>query len=131
LQAQGIAEHPYAACDGALERIAKRLRRYKRRLRDHHKNDTTHLPAAQYILAGNSEGEGDHEERDSGQPVVIAELATTIPTLTVGEAVMRMDLAELPAMMFCNRAHGGLNVVYRREDGNIGWIDPQGNHSTP
>jgi ribosome hibernation promoting factor len=127
LQAQGIAEQPYAACDGAIERIAKRLRRYKRRLRDHHRIDSAGRPAAQYILAGEPDGEDEHDERSLGQPVVIAELATTIPNLTVGEAVMRMDLAELPAMMFQNRAHGGLNVVYRREDGNIGWIDPQGN----
>jgi hypothetical protein len=59
-----------------------------------------------------------------GQPAIIAELPTEITTLSVSEAVMRMDLADAPALMFRNRAHGGLNVVYRRPDGNIGWIDP-------
>ena len=56
-------------------------------------------------------------------------MTTEIPTLTVGEAVMRMDLAEHPAMMFRNKAHGGLNMLYRRSDGTIGWVDPRGNQS--
>ena len=56
---------------------------------------------------------------------MIAEMQTEIPTLTVGEAVMRLDLSNLKAMMFLNRAHGGLNMVYRRNDGNIGWVDPR------
>ncbi len=59
--------------------------------------------------------------------MVIAEMTTEIESLTVGAAVMRMDLADLPALMFRNSAHGGLNVVYRRTDGHIGWIDPEGN----
>ena len=63
------------------------------------------------------------------QPVIIAEMQTEIETLTVSEAVMRMDLANLPALMFRNRAHGALNMVYLRRDGNIGWIDPQENKS--
>ena len=62
------------------------------------------------------------------QPTIVAELPTEIATLTVGEAVMRMDLADIPAMMFRNRAHGRLNVVYRRPDGNVGWIDPADAH---
>ena len=61
-----------------------------------------------------------------GQPVIIADIETHIETLTVGEAVMRMDLANLPAMLFRNRAHGDFNMVYVRPDGNIGWIDPRG-----
>ena len=60
------------------------------------------------------------------EPAVVAELETEVPTLTVGDAVMRMDLANLPAMMFRNPAHGGLNMIYRRPDGNIGWVDPRG-----
>ena len=66
-------------------------------------------------------------ESADGQPVIIADMETRIDTLTVGEAVMRMDLANLPAMMFRNRAHGGLNMIFVRQDGNIGWIDPRGN----
>ena len=106
-----------------LERIAKQLRRYKRRLTDHHKGRTVEEPilASQYIMAPESEEE---ELPPEGQPAIIAELPTEIITLSVSEAVMRMDLADAPALMFRNRAHGGLNVVYRRPDGNIGWIDP-------
>ena len=127
IQLQGHAEagDAYAAFDAACEHIAKRLRRHKRRLRDHRKTGgkgETEV-VSQYILAGDEEtesgGEGDN-------PVVIAELETEIETLTVSEAVMRMDLADSAAVMFRNRGHGGLNMVYRRNDGNVGWIDPQG-----
>ena len=61
---------------------------------------------------------------DATAPVVIAEMSTELPRLTVGEAVMRMDLADAPVLLFRNRSHGQLNVVYRRGDGNVGWIDP-------
>ena len=127
---QGHAEtaDPYTAFDDALERIAKRMRRYKRRLRDHRRSaeSAAIIEAQQYVLAG---GEDDEEEIVSadGQPAVIAEMTTPIETMTVADAVMRLDLANLPALMFQNSAHGGLNVVYRRNDGNVGWIDPQGN----
>ena len=60
-------------------------------------------------------------------PIVIAEMTTPIPSLTVSQAVMRMDLADLPAILFRNSSHSGLNLVYRRPDGNIGWVDPRGN----
>lgn len=123
IQGHAAADDAYAAFDSALERIAKQLRRYKRRLNDHHKrrlSDET-IPAQQYVIAA----ESDEEELPAeGQPAIIAELATEIETLSVGEAVMRMDLADVPALMFRNRAHGAMNVVYRRRDGNIGWIDP-------
>ncbi|HLI10912.1 MAG TPA: ribosome-associated translation inhibitor RaiA [Alphaproteobacteria bacterium] len=127
VQAHAEADQPYPAFDSAAERIGKRLRRYKRRLRDHHKQlgqAMAETDARQYILA--AEGERDEELKDGDKPVIIAELTTPIHTMTVGEAVMRLDLAELPAMMFRNSAHGGLNMVYRRPDGNIGWIDPRG-----
>ncbi len=128
LQAQGEAAEPYPAFDTAAERLAKRLRRYKRRLRDHHKDTgpaPESLPAQQYILAGGAEEQAAEDEIDGG-PAVVAEMATEIPSLTVSEAVMRMDLAELPALMFRNSSHSGLNMIYRRPDGNIGWIDPRG-----
>lgn len=117
------ADDAYAAFDGALERIRKQLRRYKRRLSNHHKGRAgEEVLLAQYsIIAPEHEDEEVHED---AQPAIIAELPAEIATLTVGEAVMRMDLADVPAMMFRNRANGGLNVVYRRPDGNIGWIDP-------
>ena len=87
------------------------------------------LPAQQYILAGEGPDDSEEESSTDGQPAVVAEMTTEIPTLTVSEAVMRMDLGNLPAMMFRNSAHGGLNMIYQRSDGNIGWIDPRGNRS--
>ena len=118
------AHDPYVAFDGALERVATQLRRYKRRLSNHHnkaKVSEDMLPAQQYVL----QSETEEEPAEDAQPVVIAEMQTEIATLTVGEAVMRMDLGELPALMFRNHAHSRLNVIYRRADGNIGWIDPE------
>jgi ribosomal subunit interface protein len=124
MQGGAAADDIHAAFDSALERIAKQLRRYKRRLNDHHKGRGEEtITASQYVLAPESE---DQEVPADGQPAVIAEMAAEIDTITVSEAVMRMDLADSPVMMFRNRAHGGLNVVYRRSDGNIGWIDPRG-----
>jgi ribosomal subunit interface protein len=132
LEAHGEADQPYPAFDAAADRLSKRLRRHKQRLRDHHKEDPGEqesLPAQQYILSGEA-GENGEWEHQEDQPVVVAEMTTDIPTLTVSEAVMRMDLSDQPAMMFRNRAHGGLNLVYRRNDGNIGWIDPRGNRGS-
>ena len=132
LEAHGEADQPYPAFDAAADRLSKRLRRHKQRLRDHHKEDPGEqesLPAQQYILSGEA-GENGEWEHQEDQPVVVAEMTTDIPILTVSEAVMRMDLSDQPAMMFRNRAHGGLNLVYRRNDGNIGWIDPRGNRGS-
>ncbi len=129
VQAQGDAEEPYPAFDTAAEHLAKRLRRYKSRLRDHHKDSgpkAETLLAQQYILAGDDEEESA-EDVGQGQLAVVAEMTTEIPSLTVSEAVMRMDLADQPALMFRNSSHSGLNMIYRRADGNIGWIDPRGN----
>ena len=136
LQASGQADQVYPAYDMAAERLSKRLRRYKRRLRDHHKamQEAEVMEAQQYILAAQPEAgveETDEEAAASEEtPMVIAEMAAEIPSLTVSEAVMRLDLAEAPALLFRNRAHGGLNMLYRREDGNIGWVDPKGNEET-
>ena len=127
VQSHGATGDAYSAFDEAAEHLAKRLRRYKRRLRDHHHqrpDQADTLLAQQYVLAG-EDSESESEERD--EPMIIAEMETGIETLSVGEAVMRMDLANLSAMMFRNRAHGGLNMVYLRGDGNIGWVDPRGN----
>ncbi len=127
VQSHGATGDAYSAFDEAAEHLAKRLRRYKRRLRDHHHrrpDEAEILTAQQYILAG-EDIESESEEKD--EPMVIAEMETGIETLSVGEAVMRMELANLPSMMFRNRAHGGLNMVYHRGDGHIGWVDPRGN----
>jgi ribosomal subunit interface protein len=127
LQAEGEADNANAAYDSAAETLAKRLRRYKRRLRDHHRAATESVRAQAYILAPDADetDEDTHHANGADQPVVVAEMQTDIPTLTVGEAVMRLDLANSQAMMFLNRAHGGLNMVYRRNDGHIGWVDPR------
>jgi len=128
------ADDPYIAFNGAAEHIAKRLRRHKRRLRDHHADApriVESFMAQQYILSHDEvpadDEAGSAGAADGGDAVVIAELETAVETLTVEEAVMRMDLEDAPALMFRNAAHGGLNMIYRRADGNIGWLDPRGN----
>lgn len=129
LQSSGEAGEAYSAFDQAADRVGKRLRRYKRRLKDHHKETSLAdaLPADSYVLEGASEsGAADAEEEAPDQPIVIAEMKTQVESLRVDQAVMRLDLADLPALMFRNPAHGGLNMVYRRPDGNIGWVDPKG-----
>lgn len=124
--AKGHAPEIYAAFEACRERLDKQLRRYKRRLRDHHRDRTAPVEfdgGSSYILAPTD----DHEESDTAtlQPIVIAEMETKIPSITVGEAVMQMELAGQKMLVFRNEGHGGVNVVYRRDDGNIGWIDPR------
>ncbi len=126
------ADHadPYASFDSTLERVEKQLRRYKRRLKSHHGKERYQaklaFAAQSYVLAPEPEDERPEEEtQDDWQPMIIAESSADIPDCSVGEAVMRMDLANLPAMMFQNSKTKELNVVYRRPDGNIGWIDPR------
>lgn len=125
VHAEESADQAYAAFDQAVDHLTKRMRRYKRRLRDHHRAETQSFRASQYILAPEAEEAAEPAVNGNEAPAVIAEMQTEIPTLTVGEAVMRLDLSNLKAMMFLNRAHGGLNMVYRRNDGNIGWVDPR------
>ena len=124
--AKAHATEIYAAFDKALEKMDKQLRRYKRRLKDHHRDRSAPVEfadAPSYILAGSQEG--DEAEPADLQPVIVAEMETRIPSLSAGEAVMQMELAQSPVLVFRNERHGGLNVVYRRDDGNIGWIDPR------
>jgi ribosomal subunit interface protein len=125
-QASGHAPEIYAAFEMCRERMDKQLRRYKRRLRDHHRDRTSPVEfdaSPAYILAA-SDDPGDAEP-ETLAPVVIAEMETRIPSITVGEAVMQMELAGQKMLVFRNEGHGGVNVVYRRDDGNIGWIDPR------
>ncbi len=124
-QATGQAGEIYAAFEGARDRLEKQLRRYRRRLKDHHRargNPVEFAGASSYIVATSEDD--DAEEPDTLQPVIIAEMETRVPVLSAGEAVMQMELAEAPVLVFRNERHGGINVVYRRKDGNIGWIDP-------
>ena len=126
VQCHGESADAYAAFEEAAERLEKQLRRYKRRLRQHHKKsrDSEEVleEATDYVLAA---GRDEDEAADGDtQPLVIAEMRTSIPQLSVSEAVMRLDLADLPVLLFRNSVHGNLSLVYRRRDGNVGWIDP-------
>ena len=130
LQVQGQAEADdiYAAFNHANERVAKRLRRNKRKLRDHRREDSgAPLPAQAYILKSADDTEDDETPAENGAdaPLVIAEMASEVATLTVSQAVLRLDLSEEPALLFRNSAHGGINLVYRRSDGNLGWVEPK------
>lgn len=128
LRGEGEAADAHAAFDDAAEHIAKRLRRYRRRVNEHARDTANRdrpQAARQYILQQEDTAEG--EPGDGGRiayATVIAEARADIATLSVSEAVMRMDLADQQVMMFRNSASGELNVVYRRSDGHIGWIDP-------
>lgn len=115
-----------------MTKLEKRVRRYKRRLRNHHAEHKNPLPAeeaAAYVLAPlqeDDEAGTDAEAKVNGDagPLVIAETTVPVRTMTVSMAVMQLEFEELPALMFRNAAHGGLNLVYRRADGNVGWVDP-------
>ena len=123
--AKAHATEIYASFEACCEKMEKQLRRYKRRLKDHHKDRSEPVElfgASSYILA--SEEQAEDAEPDTLQPIIVAEMETKIPSLSVGEAVMQMELAGAPVLVFRNEGKDGLNVVYRREDGNIGWIDP-------
>ena len=132
IMGDAIENDIYLAFDVAAAKVAKQLRRYKNRLRSHHRRieespESEVLKARAYVLAT----EGDYEDKEETDheahaPLIIAEMTSDsrIETLSVSEAVMRMDLAHQSFMLFRNAKHGGLNVVYRRNDGNIGWVDP-------
>ncbi|MBI3435859.1 MAG: ribosome-associated translation inhibitor RaiA [Proteobacteria bacterium] len=128
LHTDGMAGDAYASADQAALRIEKRLRRYKHRLKDH--------SAARARRAGNGAAAGapsyviaapDHdseEEVTAFNPVIVAESTTTLETLSVSEAVMELDMTGAPVVLFRHAANGRVNIVYRRGDGNVGWIDP-------
>ncbi|MBL9056112.1 MAG: ribosome-associated translation inhibitor RaiA [Rhodobacteraceae bacterium] len=125
-QAKGHATEIYAAFESCREKMDKQLRRYKRRLRNHHRDRPQPVEfgaGASYILAPTEEP--DEADTEALQPVVVAEMETKIPSITVGEAVMQLELGGQRMLVFRNEGHGGVNVVYRRDDGNIGWIDPR------
>jgi len=125
-QATGKATEIYAAFDASSEKMDKQLRRYKRRLKDHHRDRVQPVElsdAGSYILESREETEG--AEHDDATPIIIAEMESKIPSLSVGEAVMQMEIASAPVLVFRNEKNNEVNVVYRREDGNIGWVDPK------
>lgn len=129
VQASDTAVKPYPAFDAASGKLTRQLRKYKSKLREHHQREAqaTVEMARKVILEGafHDDAASDSAEQ-AADHVVIAEMETRIDTLTPADAVMRMDLGNLPAVMFRNPTHGGLNMVYRRPDGNVGWVDPRG-----
>jgi ribosomal subunit interface protein len=132
LRGEGEAADAHSAFDDAAEHIAKRLRRYRRRVNEHARdiaNRERPEAARQYILRQEEPTEGrpsDGGPHNAAYATVIAEAPAEIALLSVSDAVMRMDLADASVLMFRNSASGELNVIYRRSDGNIGWIDPSG-----
>jgi ribosomal subunit interface protein len=133
VRGEGLGHDAHRAFEEAAEHVAKRLRRYRRRMNEHARSlaeerEAMVEPARQAVLPPEPEEEEapPPPEPTEGGAAVIAEQPTEIARLTVREAVMRMDLAHQPVLMFRNKGTGRLNVVYRRDDGNIGWIDPVG-----
>lgn len=129
--ADAVEKDPYVAFDTASEKAAKQIRRYKRKIRDHHEREEQSpeveiMKARKYILAAAPEQDDAPEASDS-EPAIIAEMNKDVMTLSVSDAVMHMDLTDEQAFVFRNRSNGNINVIYRRSDGNIGWIDPE-NH---
>lgn len=135
LNSHGLGADAHTAFDDALAKIDKRIRRYKRRLKDHSGTANAKLreTAALYVLrapadADEVDGWDDSAEAGGDGPpsaMIIAETEAELRTMTVSMAVMDLDLTEAQTIVFRNAAHGGLSVVYRRPDGNIGWIDPE------
>lgn len=118
----------YLSVEQAIETFEKRLRRHKERLIDHYKKrDVKYekISGSQYVISAQTE-----QPAQEDNPLIIAEMQTDIPTLTVSDAVMHLDLSDVPAILFNNEARKQLNVVYRRSDGNIGWIAPSSNSQT-
>ncbi|MFZ4763015.1 MAG: ribosome hibernation-promoting factor, HPF/YfiA family [Alphaproteobacteria bacterium] len=121
LQSSAESTDIYHAFDAAADRMRKQLQRYKEKLKDHHSRlDVINLEEARKFVL-----ESEHDDKPAkAEPVVVAEMTANIETLTVAEAVMRLDLGNIPALLFRNAAHDELNMIYRRADGNIGWVDP-------
>ncbi len=135
LTTQGLGGDAHLAFDAAIAKMQKRIRRYKNRLTDHHPQALARQAetAAYYVLQTPDDGADvadgdadlDGEQAAFPEPMVIAETETKIELMTVSMAVLELDLSESQTIVFRNAAHGGLSVVYRRPDGNIGWIDPK------
>ncbi len=132
IKAEAESEDGYMAFDHALIKIEKQLRRYKSRIKNHHKSklseiqtDSRFFDATKYVISTATERNDDDEQDETGEnpPIIIAERKTKIHSMTVSEAVMEMDLASLPALMFINKKSDKINLVYKRADGNISWVD--------
>lgn len=131
LTTHGVGGDAHLAFDAALEKMSKRIRRYKNRLKDYSiaANAKQAESAAYFVIAASEDDDEDLEEGAGAQafpePMIIAETEKPVREMTVSMAVLELDLTEAQTIVFRNAAHGGLSVVYRRPDGNIGWIDPE------
>lgn len=131
MRGEGEGADAHRAFEEAAEHLAKRLRRYRRRVNEHARSaapDRDSAPAGrETVFRAEAEEEAEAPAPNGADHgAIVAEHPAEIALLTVGEAVMRMDLAHVPVLMFRNKATRALNVVYRRQDGNVGWIDPEG-----
>jgi ribosomal subunit interface protein len=115
---------PYQCIDGATQKLDKILRRHKNRLRDHHRVDQHTLEEALEVKQSVVSADQSNESDGASNPIIIAEMTTNITPMTVCEAIMRLDVSDHAFSLFKNTANGQINVVFRRPDGNIGWIDP-------
>jgi ribosomal subunit interface protein len=122
LQATSDAQDPIVAFDGAAERLEKRLRRYKRRLKSRSANGSS-TDIAYTVMAAIDEDD-DVEVPDDYSPAIVAESTMALRTMSVASAVVELDTKESPVFVFRNAGNDHVNIVYRRPDGNIGWIDP-------
>jgi ribosomal subunit interface protein len=122
LHAAGDANDPQVAFDTAFDRIEKRLRRYKRKLRDHHHGENRAASEIAYTVIDSPQDE-ESEVADDFAPVIVAETTKKLTTMSVATAVMALDMTDEPVLMFRKPGSTELNIVYRRNDGNIGWID--------
>jgi len=125
LQSHGQSADAYASFDIAAEKLEKRLRRYTRRLKSHRNKRSSPVGSIEFPVFVISPDGDEEKEASNENPVIIAETSTEIQDLTVSEAVMKMDISDMPFIIFRNGRNHSLNIVYRRDDGNIGWIDPE------
>lgn len=127
LQSKGQAHDPVVAFDIAAEHIEKRLRRYKRRLKNHHNEGSASEPAETYAYRVMEPVADEVEEIAADySPLIVADSVKAATTMTVADAVMQLDLKDEPVFVFRARSTNAINIVYRRADGNIGWIDTTG-----
>jgi ribosomal subunit interface protein len=127
LQAEGTGADAHPSFDQAASHLEKQVKRYKQRLKNHHRSrrePVRQMAAQSYVIPAATDSS---EETAGDHPVIVAETGVNLPELSVGEAVMQLDISTRPFLLFRNGGHGGLNLVYRRSDGNIGWVDPAPN----
>ncbi len=124
--ADATDQDPYASFEAAADKVGKQMRRYKRKLRDHHdRQDQNVIQARDTILAAVPEQNDAPGTEAPDEPLVVAEMTKDIETMSVSDAVMRLDLSGEPFLVFFNAKNQALNIVHKREDGNVGWIDPE------